>query len=126
MLIPYILCFLKFSTLCSALGRVLRDVSPVHFHSNPLHRVEQFVKIVVVQPLKIAIPQKLVGQPSQSMCYEPPPENHLFHLHFDPVLETATSMALGGHFMQVGTTDYAAQNTAPYYAFLLQYYIMFK
>lgn len=126
MLIPYMLCFLKFSTLCSALGRVLRAVSPVHFHSNPLHRVEQFVKIVVVQPLKIAIPQRLVGEPSQSMGYESPPEHHLFHLHFDPILETATSMALGGHFTQAGTTDYAAQNTAPYHAFLLQYYIMFK
>lgn len=113
MLIPYMFYFLKFPTSCSALRRVLRDVSPVHFHSNPLHRVEQFVKIVAVQPLKTAIPQRLVGEPSQSMGYESPPKHHFFHLHFDPVLKTATSVALGGHFMQVGTVDYAVQNAAP-------------
>lgn len=113
MLIPYMFYFLKFPTSCSALRRVLRDVSPVHFHSNPLHREEQFVKIVAVQPLKTAIPQRLVGEPSQSMGYESPPKHHFFHLHFDPVLKTATSVALGGHFMQVGTVDYAVQNAAP-------------
>lgn len=112
MLIPYTLYFLKFPSSHSALSRVLRDVSLVHFHSNPLHRVEQFVKIVAVQPLKTAIPQRLVGEPSQSLDHESPAEDHVFHLNFDSVLETATSMALGGHFMQVETTDYAAQKAA--------------